>query len=414
MKVNIIDILDSLSRAQSVISTKIGRHQQQVAYLSYKMAEKMGWSQQDRDRVLMAGLWHDIGALSMNEKSAVITESLKDVNTHAFRGAYLVSGFLKEKRIAPIIKYHHFKWNYGQILQDYEDLTMESQLLHISDRVCSHIIDKKFVLSQVKDIKEYLKRTSGEFFVEEYVKIFLDMADNESLWLNLVDGDPIKNIDKDYIATIDMSIEDLADLAKIYSYLIDFRSPFTSTPSASVAIVAERLAQLLSFSHVDCKKMLIAGYLHDLGKLTIPNEILEKKGALEKEEYDRIRSHTYYTYHLLDGISVLGDIKLWAAYHHERLSGDGYPFHIGERDLPLGSRIMAVSDVFTALQEKRPYKPALSKQETIDILNTMIKNNILDAKVVRILVDNFDELANKCEKAKENVIKDYENLYKIV
>lgn len=75
---------------------------------------------------------------------------------------------------------------------------------------------------------------------------------------------------------------------------------------------------------------------------------------------------------------------------------------------------MAVSDVFTALQEKRPYKPALSKQETIDILNTMIKNNILDAKVVRILVDNFDELANKCKKAKENVIKDYENLYKIV
>ena len=131
------------------------------------------------------------------------------------------------------------------------------------------------------------------------------MADHESLWLNLVEGDPIKNIDKDYIASIDMSIEDLADLAKIYSYLIDFRSPFTSTHSASVAIVAERLAQLLGFSHVDCKKMLIAGYLHDLGKLTIPNEILEKKGALEKEEYDRIRSHTYYTYHLLDGISVL-------------------------------------------------------------------------------------------------------------
>lgn len=54
------------------------------------------------------------------------------------------------------------------------------------------------------------------------------------------------------------------------------------------------------------------------------------------------------------------------------------------------------------------------KVNIIDILNTMIKNNILDAKVVRILVDNFDELANKCEKAKESVIKDYENLYKIV
>ncbi|MEA4933762.1 MAG: HD domain-containing protein, partial [Lawsonibacter sp.] len=206
---------------------------------------------------------------------------------------------------------------------------------------------------------------------------------------------------------------DLIDLARIYSYLIDFRSPFTATHSASVAKVAQKLAELLHFSSTDCKKMLAAGYLHDLGKLTVDNAILEKQSALEPEEFDVIRSHTYYTYYLLDNIAGLDDLKRWAAYHHERLNGTGYPFHIGEDRLCLGSRIMAVADVFSALQEKRPYKEPMSQKETTTILNNMVKNKSLDPYIVGTILENFPVFAKTCMHAGEQAEMEYGMLHDI-
>lgn len=413
MKLNIIDVLGSLNKAQCIISPALGVHQEQVAYLAYRLAEKLAWPQKKRNKMFVAGLLHDVGALSLQEKEMAVSEKGADIHTHAFRGAYLIQGFLPEKNIAPIVKYHHILWNYGKAADENPEMPMESQLLHLADRVCASLSASPFVLNQASPIKKRILLEAGERFVPEYVDAFMELADTEYIWLDLISKEVVRRIDYSYFASLEISVDDLTDLARCYSYLIDFRSPFTAAHSARVAKTAQKLSELLHFSSKDSKRMLVAGYLHDLGKLTVDPAILEKPAALTKEEYAVIRSHTYYTYYLLDGISGLETIQQWAAFHHERLSGRGYPFHIREEDLSIGSRIMAAADVFAALKETRPYKPALSEEKIGSIMKGMAESQALDRYIVETLLGNYSLLSDICAEAGESARREYRVLYSI-
>jgi HD-GYP domain-containing protein (c-di-GMP phosphodiesterase class II) len=137
--------------------------------------------------------------------------------------------------------------------------------------------------------------------------------------------------------------------------------------------------------------MRIAGLLHDLGKLSIPNDILEKPGPLTKSEQLVVRQHTFYTYRILQQLEPLGNVAEWAAYHHETLDGRGYPFKVDETTLSLGSRIMAVADIFVALAENRPYREKLPKETIERIMGTMVENHKISSRLVEILFDNYFE-----------------------
>ena len=137
--------------------------------------------------------------------------------------------------------------------------------------------------------------------------------------------------------------------------------------------------------------MKIAGNLHDLGKLAMPLEILEKPGKLSADERAVINSHSYYTFKILSRFRDLDSIRRWAAFHHERIDGSGYPFKLDGEDLDSGSRIVAAADVFTALKENRPYRAGMSSKDALAILKEM-SGTALDGDMVRLLADNLPEL----------------------
>jgi len=138
--------------------------------------------------------------------------------------------------------------------------------------------------------------------------------------------------------------------------------------------------------------MKIAGNLHDLGKLAVPVEILEKPGALTAAEFNIVKAHTYYTYKVLRNFRDMENIREWAAYHHERLDGNGYPFHLQAAELSLGARVMAVADVFTAITEDRPYRAGMAPDRASQVLVDMAANKALDGDVVQLLLDNFADV----------------------
>jgi HD-GYP domain-containing protein (c-di-GMP phosphodiesterase class II) len=138
--------------------------------------------------------------------------------------------------------------------------------------------------------------------------------------------------------------------------------------------------------------MEVAGNLHDIGKLAVPNSILDKPGKLTKEEMAVMKSHTYYTYFVIDTIGGLQQIAEWAAYHHERIDGSGYPFHCSESEINTGARIMMVADIFTALAEDRPYRKGMSKEQIVQILNQFSDRCLLDTRIVNLLFDNYEEI----------------------
>lgn len=209
---------------------------------------------------------------------------------------------------------------------------------------------------------------------------------------------------------LDLDINALTELSHLFARVIDFRSSFTATHSSGVAACATFLAEQMGFSESECKMMKTAGYLHDLGKLAIPVDILEKENALTTGERNVIKSHTYYTYRTLETIKECRTINIWASLHHERLSGNGYPFHLSDKEIPLGSRIMAVADVFTAITEDRPYRKGMDNSEVINVLDKMVNSLALDAMVVSVLKNNLEAInkirinAQKSAKEEYNIV----------
>ncbi|MFA6942176.1 MAG: HD domain-containing phosphohydrolase, partial [Clostridiaceae bacterium] len=264
------------------------------------------------------------------------------------------------------------------------------------------------VISALPEVLSKIKEQSGSIFQPELTEALFELSKKEYIWLDLISDSPLKMIkDINLLNILELEIDDIIDLSYIFSHIIDFRSSFTARHSAGVAKTAQKIAELNGFSPYECKMMLIAGYLHDLGKIAISNDILEKPAKLNEEEFNEIRTHTYYTYHLLDTIEQFKTINIWASYHHEKLNGRGYPFHINGDELPLGSRIMAVADIFTAVTENRPYRTGMSDNSTKKVLNEMVISGDLDSKVVQIVTDNFEMINNIRESAQQEAAKQF-------
>jgi HD-GYP domain-containing protein (c-di-GMP phosphodiesterase class II) len=140
----------------------------------------------------------------------------------------------------------------------------------------------------------------------------------------------------------------------------------------------------------------------------VPNTLLNKTSPLNREELAIMRSHTYYTYYILNTINGIQHIAEWAAYHHERLDGSGYPFHVDARQLSVGARIMAVADTIGALTETRPYRNALKSQEVLDTLNEMGSKNYLDKNIIRLVNENYDLVQTAKTKQQSEVKTIYE------
>jgi HD-GYP domain-containing protein (c-di-GMP phosphodiesterase class II) len=190
--------------------------------------------------------------------------------------------------------------------------------------------------------------------------------------------------------------DSLEPIARMFGVVVDAISQWTATHSAGVAAVAVALAERYKFSPRELSLVRAAGYLHNLGKLTVPTEILDKSEGLTPVERNVLNGHTYHTFRILNTIGGMPQISEWAAFHRERLDGSGYPFHHAARDLTLGSRIMAVSDVFGAITGDRPYHKAMERDKVMSILNKLAGSNGLDGDMVHTLEKDYNTIYQIC------------------
>jgi HD-GYP domain-containing protein (c-di-GMP phosphodiesterase class II) len=402
-----------LSDAMDLVSPAMVDHHKHVAYIAMNLAREMGFAEAEQDTVAMAGLLHESGAMSLEERLLGFRPfQTEEPHRHAEMGFFLLKGFEPFNKIAPLVRFHHQPWNFGrgEIFQD-EPIPKSAHLLHLADQVTGSLIQNCEILSQVKTICEKIESLSGEVLVPEQVDAFLQLAGKEYFWLGLVSPSITTALaGKLRYTSIVLDISGLLELARLFCRVIDLRSLFTATHSSGVAATSETLARLIGFSERECQLMKIAGYLHDLGKLAIPETILEKPGKLTADEFNVMKSHAYYTYCVLQPVKDLEVINTWASFHHERLNGTGYPFHHKADALSLGSRIVAVADVFTALTENRPYRAGMANFEVINILNDMAHGDVLDPHVVSVLSDHYDEVSTICSSDQSAASDLYQSL----
>ncbi len=181
---------------------------------------------------------------------------------------------------------------------------------------------------------------------------------------------------------------DVDRVAQAFADIVDAKSPFTGMHSSRVADVAEGLAARLGLPAPEVVNVRRAGLLHDLGKLGVPNTVLDKPGHLDGSEMEVIRRHPELTLRILDTIPTFADVAELAACHHERLDGTGYFRGMTAPELALGARIVAVADVFEALTADRPYRTAMPVEAALAIMRESAGEH-LAADVVEALADTL-------------------------
>ena len=168
-----------------------------------------------------------------------------------------------------------------------------------------------------------------------------------------------------------------------FAEVVDAKSPFTAQHSYRMSDLSVRIAQRLGYDRVSLAPLRRAALLHDIGKLSVPNSILDKPGPLTAEEWEVVRLHPYYTQRILLHVRGFKQIAHLAAAHHERLDGRGYFRGLKGSQIPLGSQILSTADMFDALTAPRPYRPALPEETALRIMerdrDTAVSASCLDA-----------------------------------
>ena len=215
-----------------------------------------------------------------------------------------------------------------------------------------------------------LRGRSGTWFDPELVRIAGRLHASGKLWTQCSFGDSadetrraVLAIDAGESTTLPAGRIDL--VCEAFASVVDAKSPYTYRHSTSVANIASGLAREMHLAPERVQTVRRAALLHDIGKLYVPNTILDKEGALTREEWAVVREHPGLTHSILGRVGAFGELAVIAAEHHERLDGSGYPHGLRAKDTSLESRLIAMSDQFAAMIEVRPYHPGYAPEEAL-------------------------------------------------
>lgn len=175
-------------------------------------------------------------------------------------------------------------------------------------------------------------------------------------------------------------------IASAFADIVDAKSPYTGRHSQRVAAIAERLGQRLGVAGERLRDLRLGALLHDLGKLGVPNLILDKPGPLTPDEFATIKRHPQLSKRILEPIALFRDVAEIAACHHERLDGKGYFRGLSGSELGLSARVVAVADVYEALTADRPYRKPMSEEAALDLMRQSTGDH-LSAEVIAALAD---------------------------
>ena len=217
---------------------------------------------------------------------------------------------------------------------------------------------------------EVARERRGKWFDPELVKALRMLGTHDRIWSDL----SASNI-ADTIAgaepterVIPADESRLDRIAHAFALVVDAKSSFTYRHSDRVAAVAELIAGEMRLPEPQRIRIRRAGLLHDIGKLAVPNRILDKPGKLDADEWEIVKRHPHYSYEILARVPVFSDFAYDASCHHERIDGRGYFRGVHGEALTLHARILAAADIFDALSAARPYRGAMPIDQVMSII----------------------------------------------
>ena len=339
-------VIYALSDALDLVGVDDVAHGKRVGIMAAECGRVAGMPETETAFLLDLGMLHDIGVSSTRAHCHLVEKFDWDGSqVHCEVGHALLKGFGPLEAMAEPVRYHHTRWDALPTGDVDPDTLRAANLIYLVDRVdalaASHYADNSLLLF-TDDIRARIAEHAGTFFSPELVELFLDASHTEAFWLDLeprsIQARMVESLAtaRDYPANTD----ELKHLAGIFARIVDAKSPFTAEHSLGVARLARHLAERLGVSPDNCDKLEIAGMLHDLGKLRVPDEILDKPGRLDAAE------------------------------------------------MPFEAAILRVADIFQAMVQERPYRQGLGDTEVSNFIRRMADDGRIDSRVAEVLLED--------------------------
>jgi putative nucleotidyltransferase with HDIG domain len=251
----------------------------------------------------------------------------------------------------------------------------------------SQTLDVFFTAKGPDAALEAARRRSGRWFDPELVKAAASLGKSEALWQGLGNDHLVHNVAslEPEHRRVNADADSIDKICTAFAEVIDAKSPFTYRHSTGVADTAVEIGQWFGMNANTLRMLRRAALLHDIGKLSVPNSILEKPGKLTSEEWAVVKVHPYYTFEILNKIPGFERLSQDAAAHHEKLDGSGYWRGWKSDQLSRFARILAVADIFDALHAKRPYRDSIPMEKVFEMLRSEAPH-ALDLPCVEALI----------------------------
>lgn len=369
-------LLEALTQVMGSAKGYLFTHGPRVANLSRQLARAMDLDERQTAELILASILSDMGMIGLAEHAwenptPVLPDEVRlRVQQHPIRSEATLLAIPHLESVAPLVRHHHEWWDgsgYPDGLSG-DEIPLGAQILRLADTVSALEEPRpQRPALEPDEVERVVREGRGGEFGSHVVDAYLHLVK-----LGRVTGFN----DRVYERSVRKAAEELlptqvsplsADqLLDILSSLIDAKDPYTAGHSRRVAILSVAVANQLGLGDPLRATLWAAGYLHDLGKVSIPLSVLAKRGQLDPEERTEIQSHAPRGAAILGEIDSLKHLSPGARYHHERWDGSGYPEGLRGEHIPLVARVLAVCDAYDAMTSNRAYRPPCSHEEAIE------------------------------------------------
>jgi HD-GYP domain-containing protein (c-di-GMP phosphodiesterase class II) len=361
------------------------QHAIRVAEGCVLIGNKVGFDQKNLQRIYFAGLLHDIGKISvpleiLQKRKKLTIDELEIVQKHSVFGSRIIASLPELNKLAFWIRWHHECWD-GSGYPDgliKNEIPVEVQILSAID--CFDSLQTPRMDRDAHtpgEAFEILQKYKGSQYNPDIIDLIFEMHKEKTLvpgkssekfieLKNKYISIPVYENDEAYSDYY--GITGLYHILKLFARVIDAKHHYTSGHSTRVSMLSKYLAEQMGFSTEDLIKIEIAGLMHDAGKISIPNELLDKAENPTSEEWETIKKHPVHSSEILKKISPFDDISKIVYYHHSWADGRGYPEIKSDDPINIFSQIIAVADAYDAITTTRAYRKAETPEKAYSVV----------------------------------------------
>ncbi len=387
-----------------LIDGRVMEHGSRVAYIIYKMQQcKGGYEDYEMADMAMLTTIHDIGVYKTDDPGDMLRYEGRDYMPHSIYGYLFLKYLSPLEKLSKVLLYHHTDYNQLVKLADNEQIRDLASYINIAEKmdIYHNAMGSKF------DYKMFQKY-SGTKLSKEGLELFYQAVEECNVLENIKNGSYKEELEQLFDNLI-FTNEEKRDYIQMLMHCIAFISETYAVCSRSCAYVSRELAKKFMATEEELEVLHYASLLRDIGMLTLPKDMINAHRRIDEEEMKVLRTHVDKTEELLRG-RIKDEIVDLAISHHERGDGTGYPKHITDAQSNKLQRILQVADKVSALSLDWNFRPAKTKQELIDQINSKAERNKLNPQVTAVMINNYDAIMNRAKEKMNDALAMYKKL----